>query len=98
MGQRQTRLVSDLVAVEEQVEIDRPRAVAHVADTPEALLDVEQPLEKLPRRQVGRDLDSAVQERPLLDRPDRLGLAQPRDGDDLDPRPRRRAGRAPVRR
>ena len=43
-------LVDQLVAVEEQVEIERPRAVlAGDADAAETLLDGEQPVEELAR-------------------------------------------------
>lgn len=84
MWQGQARLVDDLVAVDEQVEVDSPRAEALTADAAEALLDIQQSRQELPRRQISRYLDRAVQKGPLLDRPDGLGLAEPGDGDDLD--------------
>lgn len=85
MGQRQARLVEDLVAEDEQVEIDRPRPETLSADTAQARLDVQQPRQELARRQVGLHLDGAVQERPLLDGADGLGLTQPGDRHDVDP-------------
>ena len=84
MGQRQARLVEDLVAVDEQVEIDRSRPEALSANPPLARLDVQEPRQELTRRQFRLHLDGAVQERPLLDGPDGLGLTQLGDRHDLD--------------
>jgi hypothetical protein len=84
MGQRQARLVEDLVAVDEQVEIDRSRPETLSADAPQAGLDVKEPRKELARRQFGLHLDGAVQEWPLLDGPDGLGFTQPGDRYDLD--------------
>ena len=97
MRQRQARLLHDLLAVEEQVEVDRagPEARALAPDAAEAALDRQQPLEQLPRRQLGRELRGAVQETRLVlvARPGRS-----RAGSTLPPPrcpPPRREARAP---
>src|SRR5262245_17842330 len=84
MRNRQAGLVHDLVAVHEQVEVDRSRPPALAAHPAEALLDGEQSLQQLPRAEIRLEPDNAVEERPLLDGPDRLGLADLRDGGDVD--------------
>ena len=84
MGQGEAGLVHDLVAVHQQVEVDRSRAKALATDAPEALLDVEQAREELLRRQLGRYLGYPVQKGALVDGTDRLGLTQLRDRNDLD--------------
>ena len=78
-------LVDLLVAVEEKVEIERAWPVlAGDADTAEALLDGEQPLEELAGVERRLERGRAVEKERLLADSDRLGLAQRRDGDDLD--------------
>jgi subtilisin family serine protease len=83
----QARLLDDLLPVEEQVEVDRARAVAlahtHAA---ELALHPEQAVEQLPRRELGADLRGGVDEVRLLEEPDRLRFAQLRNGYDLDVR------------
>ena len=56
-----------------------------VARPAEAALDREQPVEQLRGSQLGLDGGGGVQEPRLVDDPDRIGLAEGRDGDDLDP-------------
>jgi hypothetical protein len=56
MRQGQARQADELVAVEQQVEIQRARAVAFGADAAEALFDVKQGVEQGFRRQVGFEL------------------------------------------
>src|SRR5438105_8712457 len=83
----QARLVDGLVAVEQQVEVDRarPETRPRAADTAEPALDLEQSLEELARRQRGLELRGAVEKARLVEVPDRLRLAQGRDGHYLDP-------------
>src|SRR5438552_8408593 len=82
----QPRLVDLLVAVEEEVEVERARAVlAGHADTAEALLHVEQAVEELTRLERRVERSGAVEEARLLADPDRFRLAQRRDRHDLDP-------------
>src|SRR5262245_44249737 len=83
MRDGQARLGDDLVAVQEQVEVDRPRAVPLTPHAAEALLDGEQPFQQLSRSQLGLDPECAVQERPLLHGPDRLGLPDLGHRDDV---------------
>ena len=77
MRHAQPRLVDDLVAVDEQIEVDRSRPPrAPVAHPPELLLDAQERVQELARRQARLDGDGAVQELRLVGLPDRLGLAQ----------------------
>ena len=92
MGHAQAGLVRDLVAVEEQVEVDRPRAPAGaVPDAAEGALD---PQER-PRAACAARASSRARRRRsgtgAGPRPDRVGLAELRHGDDLDPVLRREA-------
>src|SRR5439155_8443943 len=80
-------LVDHLVAVQEKVEIERPRAVlVGDANAAETLLDREQPVEELARREARLQLDGSVEERRLLADSHRFRLAQGRDADDLGSR------------
>jgi Subtilase family len=80
------RCVDRLVAVEEQIEVDRARAEAGAgADAAQEALDREEPREQLVCRKVGLDLGGSVQEPRLVDVPDRRGVAERRDAAQLDP-------------
>ena len=77
------------VAVEEQVEIDRPRPETRpVARPPELALDGEQPVEQLQRLERRLHFGDAVQEPRLLLVADRVGLPQRRNAKDADIRAR----------
>ena len=79
------RLANRLVAVQEQVEVDRPRAEARaVAHPAESALDVEEPGEELRRRKLRLDLGGRIQEARLVEESDRVGLAEGRDAPQLD--------------
>src|SRR5579871_982486 len=79
-------LVDLLVSVEEQVAVERARAVlARSPGAAEALLGREQPVEELASRERRLELGGAVEEERLRADADRLRLAQRRDGDDFDP-------------
>ena len=81
----QVGLVDHGVAVEEQVEIDRPRAEARALPrAAERALDLEEALEQLVRRELRLERRDAVEERGLVDVADGVGLAEPRDGTELD--------------
>ena len=87
MRHGQARLVQYDLAVDEQVEVDRPRAPPFAgAIATERLLDREEDIEQRPRLEAGLELDDAVQVPRLLDRPPRVRLAEPRDRRDLDAR------------
>ena len=74
-----------LVAVEEQIEIDRARAEARpAAVAAEAPLDVLEPLEQRARRELGAERRRGVQEPRLILVADRIGLPERRDRVDLD--------------
>jgi subtilisin family serine protease len=96
----EARLANRLVAVEEQVEVDRARAEAGAAAHPaEAALDVEEPAEELGRRELRLDLGGRVEEARLVDESDRHGLAERRDAPQLDARlPGEQLERLPERR
>ncbi len=102
---REARLVDDLVAVEEQVEIDRPRAVAWaVAGPAERALDLEQRVEQLPRAELGLDCGRALRNARLVVVPPRFRLPERGNGNDdhalaeqLERPPQRRLAVAEVR-
>ena len=75
-------LVDHLVAVEQQVEVDRARPPALPALAPQPTLDGEEDVEQLPRRELGLERGDAVQKPRLVGDADRIRLAQGRDGDD----------------
>jgi hypothetical protein len=79
----EARLVDLLVAVEEQVEVDRarPETRSVASDAAQAALDRQQPLEQLARAQRGAQLGRAVEKARLVLEADRVGLAQARDRD-----------------
>src|SRR6185312_7518275 len=78
-------LLDLLVAVEQEIEIERPRAArAGDAHATEAPLDREQPVEELTRGKGRVELGGAVEEARLLTDAHRLGLAQARDGHHRD--------------
>src|SRR6516162_1958124 len=86
MRDGESRLVDLLVPEQEKVEIERARAMlAGDADAAEALLGCEEPVEELPRGERRLDLGGAVEEERLRADADGLGLAERRDGHDLDP-------------
>ena len=81
----QTRLVDRLVAVEEEVEVDRPRPPARPDPlAAEPALDVEQVVEQLPRREHRLELGRCVQEARLVLVAPRLALADRRETDGAD--------------
>ena len=85
MRHRQPGLVDLLVAVEEQVEVDRAGAPAQaVARPPEVTLDRKQRVHELARAECRVQRGRRVEEGRLLDRPPRVGLPDHGDGDDLD--------------
>jgi hypothetical protein len=76
----QPRLVDDLVAVEQEVEVDRPRPPPWAEpEAPEGALDLEQPVEQAAWRELGVDLGRGVQERRLVGVAPGLGLADRRE-------------------
>ena len=86
MRDGQAGLVDDLVAVDEEVEVDRARAEprAFAAHAAEPALDREQPLQELARLQLGVELRDAVEEVRLVQVADRLRLAEARNGHERD--------------
>ena len=85
----EVRLVDRLVAVEQQVEIDRPRAetLAGVAHAAELVARPRAGRSSSSRgSELGLDRDGAVQEARLVDVAHGLGLAQRRHGEDADVR------------
>jgi len=82
----ETRLVELGVAVKQQVEIERPRALRRhaLAHAAEAALELEQPLEQLAGRQRRLENGDAVEEPRLRRQADRLGVDEGRDRNDLD--------------
>jgi hypothetical protein len=81
----QPRLVHGLVAVDEQIEVDRARSPALAFPNSSQLpLDPQQDLQQAAGRQLGLDRDGAVQERRLVDDADGRGLAELRHLEDLD--------------
>ncbi len=78
-------LVHDLVAIHEQIEVDRPRTPTLLpTNAPQFALDAEEGFEKLPWRERRLEGDGSVEETRLVDDPDRICLSQLRDGDHID--------------
>ena len=85
MRKREPRGLEHPVAVEQQVEVERPRPHRDLAHAPEPRLDREARVEqRLGPGQLARELDDAVQKPRLIDVADRVGLVERRE-----PRPRR---------
>jgi hypothetical protein len=81
----QTRRLDCLVAVEEQVEVDRAGAEARAGPlATQGPLDGEHPIEELAWRERRLELRRRVQEARLVQVADGLGLAEGRDGAQLD--------------
>ena len=89
MRDGQAGLVDHLVAVEQQVEVDRARPPALPALAAQLALDREEDVEQLPRRELGLERGDAVQEPRLVGDADRIRLAQGRDA-------RRRPGSSAI--
>jgi hypothetical protein len=87
MGNLQPGLGDLGVSVEKQVEIERPRPPRRNGRTvaPEASLDGQEQVEKLPRRAVGLERRNPVQEPWLVQVADRLRIDERGEGYDLDP-------------
>src|SRR4051794_39469760 len=89
MGKLETRLVEHEVVHQQQIEVDRTRAVARpFADPSELALDVEQRREKLCRCERRLERHGRVEELRLVEVADRIGLPECRYRDDVDARPR----------
>ena len=72
----EARFVHDLVAVEQEVQVDRPRPVALAGtDTSKLLLHGQQALQERIWSEVGRQPDSCAEETRLVDHADGIGLA-----------------------
>jgi subtilisin family serine protease len=72
----QARLVDDLVAVEQEVQVDRPWAVPLAApDASKLLLDHQQALQEWAWSELRRQPDGRVEETRLVDDADGIGLA-----------------------
>ena len=85
MRKLEARLAYLLRVVEQEIEVERPRALGRPGRPvpPEAGLDSEQQVEEIPWGELGPKLGCAVQEARLVEIPDRLGLLERRDGDHL---------------
>lgn len=90
MGDGQAGLVDPLLAVDEEVEIERPRASGRpFPGAPVLPLDAQEDVEQLARAERGFHSDGPVQEARLVgDQTDGIGLAKSRYGHDLDARGR----------
>jgi hypothetical protein len=85
MRHAQSRLVDDPVAVEQKIEVDRPRPIAHARpNAAQSLLDREQPVEQRARLEIGGQAGRGIEETRLVDDAHRVRLADLRDLLDLD--------------
>src|SRR3954451_6625644 len=84
MGQLEPRDLQLQVVVEQEIEVDRARAVPQGAHPAQLLLDLEQPAQDGLRGELRVDRRSAVQEARLVLDADRVRPAQRRDGGDTD--------------
>jgi hypothetical protein len=85
-GIRQTRLVDDLIAVEQNIQIEQPRspAIFGVAISAVIALDRQQQFEQFARRKSRAQLRRRIQVSTLLAGADRFGLDEFADSDDID--------------
>jgi len=80
VGHRQGRFLDRGVAIQEQIEVDRPRPEARpVANAAELALDLEEEAQELTWRQLGVDESGGVQEPRLIEEPDRIRFPEARD-------------------
>ena len=88
VGQREARLVEDEVAVDEEVEVERPRPEANLLRPVAAqiLLDLEEHRQEVARAELRVERNGAVQIPGLLYRAPRLGLPKQRHAGKLDSR------------
>lgn len=93
----ETGLGNLLLFVEQQIEVERPRAVRRrsAAVATERPLEGKQGVEQLARRERRLQLDDSVEEPRLLQEADRFGVTQCRDSANLCPG---QAAEAPDRR
>ena len=92
----QAGLVDRLLAVEQKVEVDRPRAEARPRPlASERALDGEHPLKERAGGELGVDRARGVEEAGLVDVPDGVRLAKSGDRDDADVGPVEEVERAP---
>lgn len=76
VGNGKPRLLHDLVAVQKEVEVDRPWSESRPRPLPaELALHGEEPREELARPELGLDSHRTVQEAGLVEEADRFGLA-----------------------
>src|SRR5262245_43777122 len=87
MRHLERRLVDLLVAVQQQVEVDGPRAETRaLARTAEAPLDPKENDEEPASSDVGLERGGGVQESRLVDDPDRRRIPETGDGGHMDAR------------
>lgn len=85
MWNPQAGLVDDLVAEEQQIQIDRARSEpGPFARAPEVALDRQEALEELARSEVGLDSRRGVEEARLVEKANRFRLHECRDRRNLD--------------
>ena len=85
MRNRQPRFIDHLVAVEQEIEVDRPRAKPWSGPlAAEPPLDRKESVEELLRRKIGLENGGGVQKLRLLAKPQRLRLTEIGDCDDVD--------------
>src|SRR5438128_10434606 len=91
MGNLEPRLVDLRLTVDEQVEVEGPRPVGAGgrAVATESGLEHEQAAEEVAWRQLGLERNDSVQKARLIDNPNRLGIDERGNADDLDARRRR---------
>ena len=85
MRNAKTRVVDDLGAVQEEVEVDRPGPPSLHSLPSKRPLDREERVEELARGERRLECSSAVQEAGLIDDADGIGLAELGDGEHVDP-------------
>ena len=88
MRDPEARLVDLLLPVDQQVEIERPRALGRDSRTvaAETRFDCEEEVEERPGRQLGLERHDPVQEARLIQKAHRLRIDQRGDADHLDAR------------
>ena len=84
MRDAEVRLVDDLVTVQNQIEVERPRRARPRARTAEMLFDVESPGQTVAGRKRRSARRGGVQEARLSTHSDRIGFMERRDTQVVD--------------
>ena len=87
MGKDEIGGIDDLVAAQEEIQVEGAGTPGRGALSEKEIFDGEQSLQQLASRSRGSDADAGVEEQGLFGKPDRFGLEERGDGQQIDPGP-----------